>query len=119
MIHIRHPLGFDKRGRTAATGHAEHVRALVEQLLFTSPGERVNRPDFGGGLRPLVFAPNSLELAAALQFAIQANLQRWLSDLIEVRGLVVHPEDESLHVEVGYVLRRTGETRTERFVGRA
>ena len=119
MIHIRHPLGFDKRGRTASSGHAEHVRALVEQLLFTSPGERVNRPDFGGGLRPLVFSPNSAELAAALRFAIQANLQRWLSDLLDLRDLEVTSEDAVLLVRVVYVLRQTGETRAERFVGRA
>ena len=57
---------------------------MIEQMLFTNPGERVNRPDFGSGLMQLVFAPNSPELAAALEFTLQAALDRWLGDVIEV-----------------------------------
>ena len=69
-MNIDFPFHFDGRGRTAATGDDDHVRDMIEQLLFTSPGERVNRPDFGSGLLQLVFAPNSPELAAALQFTV-------------------------------------------------
>ena len=64
-MNIDFPFHFDDRGRTATTTLDDHVRDLIEQLLFTSPGERVNRPDFGAGLLQLVFAPNSAELAAA------------------------------------------------------
>ena len=94
---------------------AEH-RALpgirLEQLLLTNPGERVNRPDFGSGLLDLVFAPNSPELAAALQFSMQAAVQQWLGDLIQVDSLEVVSEDATLRVELQYVVRRTGEVRT-------
>ena len=59
---------------------------MIELLLFTSPGERVNRPDFGSGLRNILFAPNSPELASALQFSIKASMNRWLGDLIDLKA---------------------------------
>jgi hypothetical protein len=85
---------------------------MIEQLLFTNPGERVNRPDFGSGLLQLVFAPNSPELAATLQFTTHAALQRWLGDVIDVRNLTVTAEDATLRIVVEYVIRGTGEART-------
>src|SRR5215510_14258368 len=106
---------FDSRGRTASNSDDDHIRDMIEQLLFTNSGERVNRPDFGSGLLQLVFAPNSPELAAALQFTVQAALQRWLGDVIDVQSLEVTSEDSTLRIEVQYVVRRTGEARTETF----
>jgi phage baseplate assembly protein W len=114
-MNIDFPFRFDGLGRTAATGDADHVRDLIEQLLFTNPGERVNRPDFGSGLAQLVFASNSPELAAALQFALQAALQRWLGDVVEVQEATVVSEDAVLRVTVGYSIRTTGERRAESF----
>ncbi len=115
-MNLDYPYHFDGRGRTAETSYENHVRDMIEQFLFTNPGERVNRPDFGSGLLQLVFAPNSPELAAALQFTVQAGLQRWLGDVIEVEKLEVTSEDAKLTVDLSYVLRRTQEQRTERFV---
>jgi phage baseplate assembly protein W len=109
------PFHFDGRGRTAATDNDDHIRDMIEQLLFTSPGERVNRPDFGSGLLQLIFAPNSPELAAALQFTVQAALQRWLGDLIEVQDLQVTSEDATLRVLLQYLVRRTNQTQTAQF----
>jgi uncharacterized protein len=114
-MNIDFPFHFDRLGRTATTGYDEHVRDMIEQLLFTNPGERVNRPDFGSGLLQLVFAPNSPELAAALQFTLQASLQRWLGDVIDLQALEVVSEDATLRVTVQYVVRRSGETRVETF----
>lgn len=114
-MNIDYPFHFDDKGRTAATTDSDHVRDMIEQLLFTSPGERVNRPDFGSGLMQMVFAPNSPELAAALQFTVQAALDRWLGDVIEVRGLEVTSQDATLTVDLAYAIRRTGETRRETF----
>jgi phage baseplate assembly protein W len=88
---------------------------MIEQLLFTNAGERVNRPDFGSGLLQLVFAPASPELAAALQFTVQAALQNWLGDVIDVAALEVTSVDSTLKVVVQYVMRRTGESRVETF----
>lgn len=114
-MNIDFPFHFDSRGRTAATGDDDHIRDMIEQFLFTNPGERVNRPDFGSGLLQLIFAPNSPELAAALQFTVQAGLQQWLGDVIEVQALEVTSEEATLRVLIQYVVRRTGERRTETF----
>ena len=111
-MNIDFPYRFDGRGRTAETGDDEHIRDLIRQVLFTAPGERVNRPDFGSGLLQLVFAPNSDELAATTQFLAQGALQQWLGDLIEVRRIDVRAEDTRLEVTVEYVVRRTGQQRT-------
>jgi uncharacterized protein len=108
-MNIAFPFQFDDRGRTAGRGDADHIRDMIELLLFTNPGERVNRPDFGSGLLQLLFAANSPEVAAALQFALQAALDRWLGDLIEVRGLDVQSDDARLVVDISYAVRRTGE----------
>lgn len=116
---IDYPFDFDARGATAATGPGDHIRDLIEQLLFTSPGERLNRPDFGSGLMQMVFAPNSAELAAALQFTLQAALDRWLGDLVEVRALEVSSDDSRLTVSLSYALRQSGERRTDTFVREA
>ena len=115
MIHIDFPFHFDGRGRTALAGDDDHIRDMIEQFLFTNAGERVNRPDFGSGLMQLVFAPNSPEVAAALQHTVSAGLQRWLGDLIEVRSLEVTSVDAVLRVELEYAVRRTGEVRAATF----
>lgn len=108
------PFHVDARGRTAAPDD-RHLRNILELLLFTSPGERVNRPEFDGGVRPLVFAGNSPELAAALQFNLRANLQRWLGDAIDLRDLTVTPADAVLTVEITYRDARSAEDRVARF----
>jgi hypothetical protein len=116
-MNLDFPFHFDRLGRTATLrdGNDEHVRDLIEELLFTNPGERVNRPDFGCGLLQLIFAPNSPELAATLQFTVQAALQRWLGDLIDLQGLEVTSVDSTLEVVVRYAVRRTGQTQVETF----
>jgi phage baseplate assembly protein W len=114
-MNIDFPFHFDARGRTAATDDDDHVRDMLEQLLFTNPGERVNRPEFGTGLQQLVFAPNSPELAAALQFTLQAAIDRWLGDIVEIRALTVTAADSRLTIDLTYAIRRTGEIRQETF----
>ena len=114
-MNVDFPFAFDGRGRTATTGIEDHARDLIEQVLFTLPGERVNRPDFGSGLMQMVFAPNSPEVAAALQFAMQAALQRYLGDLIALQTVDASAEGATLRVTVQYVVRRTGEARAATF----
>ena len=72
-MNIDSPFHFDNRGRTATTDDNDHIRDMIEQLIFTNPGERVNHPDFGSGLLQLIFAPNSPELAATLQFRCRSS----------------------------------------------
>src|SRR5216117_2763622 len=114
-MNIDFPFHFDSRGRTATTNDDDHIRDMLEQLLFTSPGERVNRPEFGSGLMQLVFAANSPELAAALKFSLQASIQRWLGDLIELQALEVVSEASTLSILVQYIVRRSSERRSAEF----
>lgn len=109
------PFRLDTAGRTAETGADDHVRDLIWQVLFTSPGERVNRPEFGCGLRQLVFAPNSDALAAATQTLVHGSLLRWLNEVILVDEVKVEARDETLEVTVGYTRRATGERREDVF----
>lgn len=102
-------------GRTARRGGAAHVRDLIEQFLFTEPGERVNRPDFGAGLSGLVFEPAGVELAAAVELRVSAGLLHWLGDLIDVRRVDVRARGERIEVELDYEVRATGERRVDTF----
>jgi uncharacterized protein len=111
-MNIDAALHFDRRGRTAEVDDDGHVRQMIEQVLFTNPGERVNRPDFGSGLQQLVFAPNSIELAATVQFTTQALLQQYLGDLIDVGAVDVTGEGAALTVSISYAVRRTGRAGT-------
>ena len=114
---INFPYQFDGRGRTAAPDSlASYVRQLIEQVLFTSPGERVNLPDFGSGLLQLPFAPNSVELAAATQFAVQGALQKWLSGYARVVSVEATAQEATLTVTVTYSPVGSDVTEVQTFV---
>jgi uncharacterized protein len=115
-LNIAFPYQFDGRGRTAEAAIADYVTQLVEQTLFTSPGERVNLPDFGSGLLQLPFAPNSVEMAAATQFAVQGSLQKWLGSYLKVQSVTASAQDSTLTVTVSYVLLATNVTQVQTFV---
>ena len=114
-MQIAYPFHLDSRGRTATTDQDDHIRDLIEQVLFTAPGERVNRPTFGSGLLQMVFAPNSDELATATQFLVQGSLQQWLGDLILVEAVQVNSIESTLEVTVVYLIRRSQERQTAQF----
>ena len=114
-MNIDFPFHLDTRGQTALTDDDEHIRDMIEQFLFTNQGERVNRPQFGSGLLQLIFSPNSPELAAALKFTVQAGLQQWLGDIVEVLALEVTSEDAKLQIDLKYKVRRTQEIRATSF----
>ena len=115
METLDYPYHFDGRGRTATTGEVDHIRDLIEQVLFTSPGERVMRPDFGAGLLALVFEPNSSTLAATTQFLVQSALQQHLSHLIAVDAVTVDNLDATLQVTVRYSVIADGQTQQASF----
>jgi uncharacterized protein len=106
------PYHVDGRGRTATTGAADHLRDLIEQVLFTAPGERVMRPDFGCGLAQLVFEPNSVTLAATTQMLVQSSLQQHLSHLIAVDAVDVMADDAALRVDIAYTVLEDDTRRT-------
>ena len=114
-MNVNFPYQFDGRGRTQDPLQ-DYLRQLVEQVLFTSPGERVNLPDFGSGLLQLPFAPNSQEMAAATQFAVQGALQKWLSRLVKVQSVVASAPEATLTVTVTYTPLSTDVTQVQTFV---
>jgi phage baseplate assembly protein W len=114
-MNVNLPYGFDGRGRTSDPGD-DYLRQLVEQVLFTSPGERVNLPDFGSGLLQMTFAPISLEIAAATQFTVQGALQKWLSGSIKVISVEASAVESTLTVSVTYAPLNTGVPQVQTFV---
>jgi len=115
-MNLNHPYLFDSSGHTAQTGTPSHIYQMIEQILFTSPGERVNRPTFGCGVEQLVFAPNRDALAATQQQLIQAALQQWLSDLIIVNAVTVVAQDSTLLITISYTIRQSQQPQTQQFV---
>jgi len=115
-FYLDHPFHIDGRGRAATTDTDDHIRDMIYQVLFTNPGERVNRPDFGCGLLQLVFMPNSDVLATATQFMVQGALQRWLADVILVEQVRIASIEEQLVVDVVYVRRDNGQRQQDQFI---
>lgn len=115
MSNVLFPYQYSANGLTASADYESHIKQLIEQVIFTTPGERVNRPTFGSGVLQLVFAPNSTELASTTQFLIQSSLQEWLGDLIELAMVEVESEHETIGVTVSYTIRRTQEQRVDKF----
>jgi len=114
-MNVNFPYRFDGKGRTQDPVD-DYVRQLVEQVLFTSPGERVNLPDFGSGLLQLTFAPDSPEMAAATQFTVQGALQKWLSGYVKVLSVVATNDGAKLTVSVTYTPINTGITQVQTFI---
>lgn len=115
MANLGFPLNADDRGRSATVDDATWIRQLIESVLFTAPGERVNRPTFGSALLHMVFEPIGDVVAAAVQAAVQASLHEWLGELIEVQRVEVAGVDGTLTVTVAYAVRRTGQAHLDTF----
>lgn len=105
MTDLRVPYGVDAAGRTAtAADISEHIRHLIMEVLFTMPGERVMRPDFGTPIYELVFEGASSALADAVRALVHGGLQRWLGDRILVESVEAEAIDARLEVTVAYRL---------------
>jgi phage baseplate assembly protein W len=117
--YIAFPLSIDGRGRTATIGENQHIHDMIEQVLFTNPGERVNRPDFGCGLKRMLFMPNSQPLAAATQLLVKSALQKWLENEIQVELVQIDAQDSQLVVSVTYTNRTDGQRSVDLFTGTA
>jgi len=115
MTYLKSSLQFNNQGKTATTGYSQHIRNLIEHLLFTNPGERVNRPTFGSGLLQMVFQSNDSEVAATAQFLVQSALNQWLGNLIEVNNVEIRNTDATLEVMVSYTIIRNKEQQTVNF----
>jgi uncharacterized protein len=115
-MEVGFPFEIDERGRVADPPYEEHVRELIEQLLFTAPGERVNRPDLGAGLIRLLFSPLTSELLAVTQHRVMGELNRWLGLIIQTEGVRVEAVESEVQVTVDYILRRSRQRKTAIFI---
>ena len=119
-VQIAFPFHIDGRGRVAGADEAAHVRQMIEQVLFTVPGERINRPEFGCGLQQLVFDPNSDELAATTEFLIQGGFAAVAgaiaSKLRSCKSAMTVPMRACSKSLIRYVVLRTQTVEVESFV---
>lgn len=115
VMHVDFPLSINSQGRTATTDRAGHIRDLIEQVLFTAQGERVNRPEFGAGVERLIFAPNSDEVATATKTIVQGALQQWLAGIAVVEGVETSSDNSRLEITVVYTDAENGERQEATF----
>jgi len=106
---IRFPFSVGARGKVLGSSRHDVIREQIEQVLFTRPGERVGRPEFGCGIELLVFAAADDVTAAAAQISVQKALHRAMRDLIIVDAVRTYVEDTELHIDVLFTQRETGE----------
>lgn len=106
-IEVGFPFQLDRRGRVVDPDYEQHVREMVELVLFTAPGERVHRPDFGCGLLDRLFDRNDVEQSAMINVMVQAALQKWLGKIIKVQKVEVVPMDGRLGINLEYQIRES------------
>ncbi|HMJ77001.1 MAG TPA: GPW/gp25 family protein [Iamia sp.] len=100
---IAFPLAATPDGRTAVTTDlVETLDQLIVELLFTAPGERLNRPTFGCGVKQLVFDALTDELVVATQFQIQSQLQQWLGTLLRILSVRCETDEAEAVITVAY-----------------
>jgi phage baseplate assembly protein W len=114
--YFNYPFKISGTGTISTADEDKHLKDLIEQVLFTDPGERVNLPEFGCGLKTFIFSPNDKILETTLQISITASLQKWLNHLIIVSDVVVEVAEEKLFVTIKYKKIRTGEENTLEFI---
>jgi phage baseplate assembly protein W len=114
-VNIDFPYAIDGRNRTSRADRAEHLRDLIEQVMLTSAGERVMRPDFGSGVMGLVFEPGGPELAGSMQYLVQGALELWLADVIRVDALEVRADGSVLTLTLTYTDIATADQQTAAF----
>jgi len=111
-MNLRYPYGFEATGVTAATTTDAHIEQMIEQILMTAPGERVNRPTFGCGVSRMVFEPNSVAMLSAQNQLIQGALQQWLLDVVRVESVSVDGMDSTVTITVKYTVIGTGQQKS-------
>lgn len=105
-VEVGFPLAVNSYGRLADPEYEQHVEQMIELVLFTAPGERVNRPDFGCGLLQLIFGPDTEVVASATEYLVRGALQKWLGDVLTVRKVEVEARAGALRIHLAYVLLR-------------
>lgn len=113
--YLDYPFGVDGRGWITTTDRGDQIRDMIYQVLLTSPGERVNRPDFGCGLATMLFEGNNPAAEANIKFLVRTALQRWLADAITVETVTVLSYGERLQISIEYVRLDNGQRQIDQF----
>jgi uncharacterized protein len=110
MNPARHPYRLTPARRLAEADLARHVADLVRIVLLTTPGERLHRPDLGGGLGPgMLFEPLQSALFGLVELRARGSLADALGDRIEVEDVTVTGDgDSTVRASVTYRLRPAG-----------
>lgn len=103
-VDLSFPLRLDNRGRLATSNYARHIGELIEQVLFTRPGERVNRPDFGTPIPGAVFDSATPELMTQLQYMVQTSLHRFMDGAISVENVAVVQVENRIEITINYTI---------------
>ena len=114
-INVGFPFELDNRGYINSPDHETHIRQLMELVLFTSPGERVNRPDFGCGLLELLFADAADPESVVSAYEIEGQLSRWLGEYVDIESLDLVPIDSMLQIRITYRLKQDDQLRVAVF----
>jgi phage baseplate assembly protein W len=115
-VEVGFPFKINSYGRIAEPDYELHVQQMIELVLFTAPGERVNRPEFGCGLLQVLYGPDTQNMASAVDFLVKTALQRWMSDVIHATKVEVQAgENGALKVSLTYLLLRDREVRVAVF----
>jgi phage baseplate assembly protein W len=112
---IAYPFRINSRARTETANYEDHIRHLIKQALFTMPGERVNRPDFGSELMQLTFNNLGDEVTSTIQFLVQGSIQQHLGDLIQLEAVEIQSFDSRLQVIINYIIKSSSDRRTTSF----
>jgi uncharacterized protein len=97
-------------GQAAQSPYGTHVDEMIRQVLLTTPGERVDLPEFGCGLRNLLFAPNSDALQATTRLIVQKALNDWLAGQVQVVNVDVsngNGDGSEILIVIEYLLVET------------
>ncbi len=112
---VSFPLRIDNRGRMATAGYETHVREMLEQLLFTQPGERVNRPDFGTPISAAIFDRPTDELISSLEFQVSTSVQRFMGEVVSLENVSIDVVDDQIEIILTYTIIALNQSTEERF----
>lgn len=114
-MHLAMPFNINRQGRVATVDEETHIREMIEQVLFTVEGERVNRPNFGAGVLQLIFSSLDPAMLTARRVAVQSSIQRWLGHAVHVTNVAFDIEGDQLRITVEYQILKTGQVKREAY----
>jgi phage baseplate assembly protein W len=115
-LHLAFPFRIGTNGRAVQVATLEdHVRDELVQLILTNPAERLFLPEFGGGVRRLVFENIDDTTGAMVKAVLTRSISRWIGNRVTLEDLAVVVENETIAVDLKYRIAGTEDTRVLKF----